>query len=308
MSTRLDSRALRLFLAVARTLSFRQAAEALHLSQPPLSRAIRELEARLGVLLFERDTQGVALTAAGRALVPFARRTERLLDDAEAALAGLRAPAPAALRLGLTTAVETSGLRRLLAPIEAAHPGAVVSQSDSSPRLVRQILAGRLDAALVAMPVAAPGLELLPLESQPLVAALPSTHRLARKRRLALADLEGEPVFWFERARQPLFHDHCQRVFDARGFAPRLLREPADHHVLLAEVAAGRGLALLPDSFTQLRRAGVAYRPLAEGGELAVGIGLATPADRPALRDTLRAALGGPPREAYAARARSARR
>src|SRR5215471_12694267 len=94
MATRLDSRSLKLFLAVARTLNFRQAAESLHLSQPPLSRAIREFEARLGTPLFERDTQGVALTPAGRALLPFARRMERLLDDAEAALAGLRAPAP----------------------------------------------------------------------------------------------------------------------------------------------------------------------------------------------------------------------
>jgi DNA-binding transcriptional LysR family regulator len=291
MTLRIDSRSLKLFLAVARTLNFRQAAEVLHLSQPPLSRAIREFEARLGTPLFERDTQGVALTAAGRALLPFARRMERLLDDAEAALAGVRAPAPATLRVGLTTAVETTGLRRLLAPLEAAHPGAVTTRSDTSPRLVRQLQAGRLDAALVALPVAAGGLDVAPLESQPMMVALPSAHPLARRRRVALADLADESVFWFERARQPLFHDRCQQVFDAHGFAPRLLREPADHHVLVAEVAAGRGLALLPASFSQLRHAGVRYRPLAEGAELAVGIGLATPADRPALRDALRAAL-----------------
>jgi DNA-binding transcriptional LysR family regulator len=289
MANRLDSRSLRLFLAVAQALSFRQAAEALHLSQPPLSRAIREMEERLGTALFERDTQHVVLTAAGRTLLPFARRVQKLLDEAEAALAAGHPPSGARLRIGLTTAIETSALRSLLAPVEAGAPGAVVAATDSSPRLVRQVRAGRLDAALVALPLAAPGVDLQPLATQAMVVALPSAHRLARRRRVALADLEGEPVFWFARARQPMFHDHCQRIFDAHGFAPRLLREPEDHHVLLAEVAAGRGMALLPSSFTALRRAGVSYRPLAEGEALAVGIGLATPADRPALRESLRA-------------------
>ena len=68
MSSRLDSRSLALFLAVADTSSFRQAAETLHVSQPPLSRAIRELEERLGARLFDRGTQGVSLTEAGRKL------------------------------------------------------------------------------------------------------------------------------------------------------------------------------------------------------------------------------------------------
>jgi len=293
MAKRLDSRSLRLFLAVARTLSFRQAAEALHLSQPPLSRAIRELEERLGTPLFERDTQGVSLTDAGRTLLPFARRMDRLLDDAEAALAAAHPPSRERLRIGLTTAIETSALRRLLAPVEAAYPGATVAATDSSPRLVRQLLAGRLDAAFVALPVAAPGVDLRALGSQAMVVALSASHPLARRRRLALADLAGEPVFQFERARQPLFHDHCQRVFDAHGFAPRFVREPEDHHVLLAEVATGRGVALLPSSFTALRRTGVAYRPLAEGEALAVGIGLATAADRPELGASLEALCSG---------------
>jgi len=297
MANRLDSRSLRLFLAVARTLSFRQAAEALHLSQPPLSRAIRELEARLGTPLFERDTQAVALTDAGRTLLPFARRIERLLDDAEAALASAHPPLGERLRIGLTTAIETSALHRLMAPVEAAYPGVVVAATDSSPRLVRQVLGGRLDAAFVALPVAAPGVDLHPLATQALVVALSATHPLARRRRLALADLGAEPVFRFERRRQPLFHDHCQRVFDAHGFAPRFVREPEDHHVLLAEVAAGRALALLPSSFTALRRTGVAYRPLAEGEALAVGIGLATASDRPELGESLEALCSGRGRE-----------
>src|SRR5260221_14704405 len=82
MSSRLDSRALTQFVAVAQALSFRQAAQALHMSQPPLSRAIRQLEERLATRLFERDTQSVALTAAGKLLLPRARKIIALLAQA----------------------------------------------------------------------------------------------------------------------------------------------------------------------------------------------------------------------------------
>lgn len=289
MSNRIDSRSLLLFLAVADALSFRQAAETLHLSQPPLSRAIREFEERLGTRLFDRNTKGVTLTPAGEKLLPYARKIAKLLLDAEAALTtpGL----PVNLRLGLTSAVEPVWFSGLAQRVQAAHPGMVVSTfSDTSPRLIRQLRAGKLDAAFIALPTSAQGLDVQELDRLPMVVAIPSTHHLAKRRTVGLADLAREKVLWFERARQPAFYDHCQRVFSRHGFAPSKLREPTDHHVLLGDVANGRGIALLPKSFTALKRAGVAYRSLVEGEELSVGIGLASPADRPGVRDILAAA------------------
>ena len=286
MSDRLDSRSLLLFLAVADALSFRQAAETLHLSQPPLSRAIRELEERLGTRLFDRNTRGVALTVAGEKLLPYARSIAKLLREAEAALTikGL----PANLRLGLTSAVEPAWFHGLAQRVQARHPETVVSTfSDTSPRLVRQLRAGKLDAAFIALPTETHELEVSELDRLPMVVALPSGHLLAKRRRIGLADLAREKVFWFERARQPAFYDHCQTVFSRHGFAPSKLREPSDHHVLLADVANGKGVALLPKSFTALRRAGVVYRSLVEGEELSVCIGLASPADRQGVRETL---------------------
>ncbi|SOZ40020.1 LysR family transcriptional regulator [Cupriavidus neocaledonicus] len=289
MSNRLDSRSLLLFLAVADALSFRQAAETLHLSQPPLSRAIRELEERLGTRLFDRNTKGVTLTTAGEKLLPYARKIAKLLRDAEAALVtpGL----PVSLRLGLTSAVEPVWFSGLAHRVQAAHPGTVVSTfSDTSPRLIRQLRAGKLDAAFIALPTNADGLDVQEFDRLPMIVAIPSTHHLAKRRTVGLADLAREKVLWFERARQPAFYDHCQRVFSRHGFAPSKLREPADHHVLLGDVANGRGIALLPESFSALKRAGVAYRSLVEGEELSVGIGLASPADRPGVREMLAAA------------------
>lgn len=286
MSERLDSRSLSLFLALADALSFRQAAERLHLSQPPLSRAIRELEERLGTRLFDRNTKGVTLTAAGEKLVPYARSVAKILREAELALAA--EGVPARLRVGVTSAVEPAWFRGLAQRVQAAHPGTVVSTfSDTSPRLIRQLRAGKLDAAFIALPTEAQGLDVQELDRLPMIVALPSSHPLAKRRSVSLADLQREKVFWFERARQPAFYDHCEAVFSRHGFAPSKLREPADQHVLLGEVANGRGIALLPQSFTALRRAGVVYRKLAEGEQLSVGIGLASPTDRPGVRDLL---------------------
>ncbi|GJG97983.1 LysR family transcriptional regulator [Cupriavidus pauculus] len=286
MSERLDSRSLSLFLALADALSFRQAAERLHLSQPPLSRAIRELEERLGTRLFDRNTKGVTLTAEGEKLVPYARSVAKILREAELALAAEGVPAK--LRVGVTSAVEPAWFRGLAQRVQAAHPGTVVSTfSDTSPRLVRQLRAGKLDAAFIALPTEAQGLDVQELDRLPMIVAMPSAHPLAKRRIVGLADLQREKVFWFERARQPAFYDHCEAVFSRHGFAPSKLREPADQHVLLGEVANGRGIALLPQSFTTLRRAGVVYRKLVEGEQLSVGIGLASPTDRPGVRDLL---------------------
>ena len=270
----LDTHALTLFCAVARCLNFRQAAEQLHMTQPPLSRAIRLLEDRLGARLFERDTQGVALTQAGRTLLPQALHILDLLDAAQASLQ--RDAAPARLRLGLTSSVEAGLFRPLLAALEAQLGNVRLELTAApSPRLVASVRKGQLDAALLALPSATFDLAVQPLARQPMMLALPAGHRLAKKRKLSLSDIAAERIYWFERARQPAFFDHCQQVFRRHGFAPAFLREAVDHHVLLGDVAAGKGMALLADSFRALRLAGVAYRPLAEGEELAAGIGLA---------------------------------
>lgn len=264
---RLDIRDLHIFLAVARCLNFTQAAAQLHMAQPPLSRAVRQLEAALGVVLFERSTHHVALTEAGRALLP---RATRILRDVAAAEAMLtrRATTPRALRIGLTSSVEPGTFARFVGTVSDRSP--VEWTYAPSPRLCTLLIAGRLDAAMIALPTNTTDLTVVALTSQPMMVALSTTHRLAKRRQLSLAALRDEKIFWFERSRQPAFFDHCQAIFAAHDFAPTMLKEPADHHVLLASVAAGRGLAFLPRSFNALKLAGVSYRRLVEGDALAV--------------------------------------
>lgn len=260
------------------------------MSQPPLSRAIRDLEARLGTRLFERSTQSVELTAAGTRLLPLAKRIQRLLMEAELAVACVDAPAK--LRLGVTSSVPMPWLDQFLAALVQGQSSMVVEHRfASSPQLIRQLLAHRLDVALIALPTQSEGLEVIEMVRLDMCVALPSAHRLSKQRTLHLNDLAGDKLFWFERARQPAFYDHCTKVFARRGFVPSTVREPIDQHVLLAEVSQGRALALLPSTFRALQHRGVVYRRLAEGADLSVGIGLAIAKGRPELQESCIAAL-----------------
>lgn len=278
---KLDTHALEIFVAVAQCLNFRQAAEQLHMTQPPLSRAVRQLEERLGVRLFERDTQHVALTPAATELLPRALRILALLEQAEQALQ-TRQPATR-LRLGMTSSMESDLFRAFTDGLTASMDGAALDTVfDASPRLVARLRARRLDAAIIALPTKTFELPVLQLSKQPTLVALASRHPLARRRSLSLADLQDQPVYWFERARQPAFFDHSHAVFRRHGFAPRFLLEPHDHHVLLSDVAAGKGMALLPASFAAISRSGVSYRKLKEGDELAAGLGLIVADGHPA--------------------------
>ncbi|OEZ63344.1 LysR substrate-binding domain-containing protein [Duganella sp. HH105] len=278
---KLDTHALEIFVAVAQCLNFRQAAEQLHMTQPPLSRAVRQLEERLGTRLFERDTQHVALTPAAAELLPRALRILALLEQAEQALQ-TRQPATR-LRLGMTSSMESDLFRAFTDGVTAAIDGAALDTVfDASPRLVARLRARRLDAAIIALPTKTFELPVLQLGKQPTLVALASRHPLAKRRSLSLADLQDQPVYWFERARQPAFFDHSHAVFRRHGFAPRFLLEPHDHHVLLSDVAAGKGMALLPASFAAISRGGVSYRKLKEGDELAAGLGLIVADGHPA--------------------------
>ena len=113
------------------------------------------------------------------------------------------------------------------------------------------------------------------LHEEALWACLASRHPLARRRRLSLQDIGHEPLFWFARRQNPVYYDHCQKIFAQQRFSPPRLPEPQDQAVLLAQVADGLGVALVPASLRSTRRRGVVFRPLVEGDALCIRVALA---------------------------------
>ncbi|WP_233644915.1 LysR family transcriptional regulator [Streptomyces sp. BSE6.1] len=239
----MESRALRYFVAVAEELNFARAAERLGISPPPLSRAIRRLEAELGVTLFERTTHSVTRTPAGDVLLAEARVA---LDALEAA--GRRARR-AAEEPKLVLAVKADGDAGLLEPIlarYASEPGSVpvavrLCGWREQPELLRS---GEADVALVHAPFDRTGLDTETLAAEPRCAVLAADHPLAARDRLELADLG----------------------LDA-GSVERHIDEAARGHGDLAQVltaaSLGKVVTLLPASVTaRYPRPGLAYRPV----------------------------------------------
>jgi len=298
MESWIELRQLRYFLALCETLNFGRAAQQLHIAQPPLTRQIRQLEAQLGVALFVRSSTGVTLTAAGSALRGEARKTLLQADKAVRAAQAAGAPALQTLRIGYTTVFDASIYPALPAAFARRFPQCrVTEERKHSIQLVRDLQARRLDLAFIGLHTDARKLQTQVLRTEPVVIALASNHPLARRRALRWEALAAEPMFWFQRRLNPGFHDHCDSFFGRIGFAPPRLAEPADHHVLLGQIAAGQGFALVPASMRAIQRKGVAYRPLQAGEPpLHMGIVLAWSPDHvsPALAALLSAY--GPPK------------
>ncbi|BAS37888.1 TPA: LysR family transcriptional regulator [Klebsiella variicola] len=270
----LDIRLLRAFAVVAEENNISRAAQRLFISQPPLSRHMRQLEAQLGVTLFQRHSKGLILTDAGREVLEIIRPMLALQARTLAALSQLSAHSPQPLRLGLTTAFEQG----IFAAVESAlskHTRTLHITRHASPALAQQVRKGKLDAALVALPLNTEGLHLHPLPYQePLIAALPASWPEAASPALTLRALNYRPLFWFKRERNPDFFDYTRRIFDRAGYSPAYVEEPAEHDVLLARIARGEGMILLPASFSAIQRQGVVFCPVAEGDSMPLSLGV----------------------------------
>jgi DNA-binding transcriptional LysR family regulator len=260
----IDIRQLRCFVAVAEELSFRRAAERLHITQPPLSRQVAALEAALGLRLLERDTQRVRLTPAGELAL---REFRQLLRQFEESLTRISLERPATrqrLRIGMLWWADLSGFAQFeqqlvwTTGIPAIEP--VVGQTVE---LIEKLRRGEIDATMLVLPCSAERLRLHPVARADHVALLPSAHPLSRKRALRLRDLEALPAFLrFRRRENPPLYDHFSALYEASGFRPPREEEAPGTIATLSQIAAGRGCTVMPRIAARRSHPGVAARRL----------------------------------------------
>jgi DNA-binding transcriptional LysR family regulator len=294
----MELKQLRCFLAVAEELSFGRAAHRLNMLPTALGRHVRLLEEELGTPLFLRTTRQVSATPAGLALLPEARA---ILDRAAAAkrlLQGMAAPEEATLRIGAIDSAAAGLLPDLLYRFRRLQPEVATRLVEArSVQIVPQLLSGKLELGFIRPPPPQAGLRFEWLLQEKPVVALPGDHPLATRRRLKLEDLRGLPLILPPRATRPHSHGVVARLFALLGEAPVVAQEAEEKQTMIGLVAAGIGLALLPEWAARMRLPGVAYRPLDLPESTLLpewSLGVAWVASRPSLpRDHFLAMLRG---------------
>lgn len=260
-----DLRQLRHFVAVAERLHFGRAAEALHISQPPLSRSIQDLERRLGAVLLARTRRKVELTPEGARFLVEAKRLLAQLERAVLEVGSMAAGAGGRLRLGFVSLADFGVLPELLKAFKAARPGVSLALREMlSPEQAAALAAGELDFGLLLPPVAGE-LEHVVVQRERFVAALPARHRLARVRgRIAVRELAEEAFVIAPREIAPGLHDIAALLTARAGFSPRVAQEAIQMQTVVSLVSSGLGVALVPSSVANLGRRGVVYREIGD--------------------------------------------
>lgn len=275
----IELRPLRYFVAVAEEMHFGRAALRLHMTQPPLSQTIQALEVQLGTALFTRTKRSVELTAAGRALLPEA---QRLLLQAEA-LPGLVQRAATGESGRLVLAFVSSGdysvLPAALREFRAAYPSVHIDLLEATSDLQLDYLAaGSIDLGILIPPLPdklKAELDYLTVLVEPLVLAIPEGSKPApNQRKLALKNCADLPLIIFPRRLAPAFHDQILGCFQTAGVTPHIGQEANQMQTIIGLVSAGMGMALVPQSVSNLKRPGVEYRALKDPSPL-VETGLA---------------------------------
>lgn len=269
----IELRLWRQFLAVAEELHFGRAALRLHMTQPPLTQGIANLEQLLGVRLFDRTKRSVQLTEAGAALLPEARE---LLARAQSLPAQARAVAGGGagrLRLAFVSTVGFGLLPQWVRAFRVLYPQVQLDLVEATGDVqLPAIERGDIDAGFILhSPGFAPaGLAHLRIAREPLVLALPEQHPLAAARTPPLARVLQEPLVMFPRRILPSLHDAVFGLYHAAGRTPQVAQEAIQMQTIVNLVSAGLGLAWVPDSVRQFQRAGVTYRPAGASARKAV--------------------------------------
>lgn len=252
------------FVAVAEELHFTRAAQRLRMTQPPLSRQIRQLEHDLGAQLLNRSNKSVQLTPAGRAFLAEARSILRHSEQAALAVRQVSSGEAGSVTVGFTAASAHSMLGTLLSTAREVMPRAEIVLREMITRDQLAALANNsLDLGLVRPSAAGPDLVSRPALKEQLVAALPAAHELTRHQgALTVADFERQELLMYSPVEARYFHELLISVFRSAHVSPVYSQYLSQVHSILALVNVGLGVALVPEAAAQLRYPEVVFKPV----------------------------------------------
>lgn len=248
-------RELECFIAVAEELSFTRAAKRLNLAQPPLSRHIKALEEKINATLFVREPRQISLTAAGSIFYDETRNIPHCLERAGEIAKRCSVGETARLRLGFVSAVMNNELIEVFRNFREKHPAIQIMLHDTSPHeQLRAISEGRLDGGFVGLAPLdkRPGIRFVAWRKESLVCLVPSGHRFYERKSVSLPALADESFIAMSHESAPAFAGHVRELCKSAGFRPREILESPRAQAVALMVAAGSGIAILPEALAAL--------------------------------------------------------
>lgn len=260
----MDTNQLRCFLAAADALHFGRAAQSLDMLPATLGRQIKHLEDHLGVRLFQRTTRAVTLTETGSLILEDARQLVSDADGFERRVREIRASGSHSLNVGAIDSAATGLMPQLLQLVRREHPELSIQIVEQKTiHLLPKLLSGSIDIAFCRPPdIRDSRINFRTLFFETAVVALPADHRLARKTKIRIRDLEDEPLIVPDRRSRPHSHDLTIKLFLDAGLTARVAQVAEEKQTIVNLVATGTGLAIVPRWTSRLQVKGVAFVPL----------------------------------------------
>jgi DNA-binding transcriptional LysR family regulator len=259
----LELKHLKSFVAVADRLSFIRAANELHLSQPALTTQIKHLEEELGVQLFTRNRRTVRLTEVGALFLTEAQDT---LSRAALAVERVQRAARGEigkLAIGFVSSAVLAVVPRIVIAFRKKNPGVTLDLINlRTSGQVKGLLEKSIDIGFLRLPLSHEELKVTVIHRESFVVVLPRGHRLAREKRIRIAQLRGEPFVAYGRQWAPGFFDSVVQLCTREGFSPNIVQETGEMYTATALVAAGAGIAILPRSVVLAQSAKVIVKQL----------------------------------------------
>jgi DNA-binding transcriptional LysR family regulator len=277
MLAHMELRHLRYFVAVAEEQNVTRAAARLHVSQPPVSRQIRNLEDELGIALFDREANAVRLTEAGRAFLVEARNLLRRAEDAVEMAKAVAGGKRGEIHVGYAPSLTVELLPRVLKCFRESNPGVRVQLHDLSTQgMLHGLTAGKLQVALLVQvpPKVLTGFIFEELLQLPVCVAMHPAHPLARARKVGLVQVAKERLVTFTLADYPEHHAWIAGLFAPLDRPPQIVEEHDSITSLIAAVESGRGVAVIAQPLDGLGSPRLKVRPLRPAPP-PLGVGLA---------------------------------
>lgn len=262
----MDLRLLRYFLAVAGERNFTRAAERLHIAQPPLSRAIQQLEDEIGAPLFDRTARPLSLTPLGQLVREQAQQILGRMEDMQVMVKAAAAAERRRFAIGFVASTIYARLPELIRAFRKEVPNVELVMVEST--TLDQIAAlkeGRIDVGFGRIRFDDPAVRRIVLRNEQLIAAFPVDHPLARgEGPISLRELADEPQIIYPRSPRPSYADQVISMFRDHAIEPRIVHEARELQIAIGLVAAEEGIAIVPESVRRARSHDVAFRDLAE--------------------------------------------